>query len=343
VEPLDPRNLSPLELERAVAALGGRPEHAARLAAHVVRNGHRTADGLRRMPRRVLDAVPWPLPRLEPVEHRVSRTAPFHKLAYRTADGRIVESVLIPVTQGRYSVCVSSQVGCRRGCLVCATGRVPYARDLETWEIVDQMVQGIRAAPGPVRAVVFLGMGEPLDGYERVTAAAEIASHPAVGIAQQKAITIGTAGIVPGIRRFARERRKFRLAVSLGSAVPERRRRLMPGVARWSLEELADAVREVYAAQHERQMIALTLLGGYNTDLDEVEALARWLPDVPYRLSAIDVAPGPHHPFRPPTPAEADRFFEAFRRVGRPFTRRLSGGADIEAACGMLAGRLSGG
>lgn len=341
MEPLDPRNLPPPELERAVAARGGRPEHAARLLAHVVRVGRNAPDGLRRMPRRVLDAVPWPLRTLELVEHRVSRIDPFHKLAYRTADGWIVESVLIPVTHGRYSICVSSQVGCRLGCLVCASGRIPFVRNLETWEIVDQVVQGVRAAPGPVRAVVFLGMGEPLDAYETVMAAAEIASHPAVGTAQRKAITIGTAGVVPGIRRFARERRKFRLAVSLGSAVAERRRRLMPGVAAWSLEELADAVREVYRAQGERQMIALTMLGGYNTGVDEVEALARWLPDVPYRLSAIDVAPGPHHPFRPPTKAEADGFFEAFRRVGQPFTRRLSGGADIEAACGMLAGRLT--
>jgi 23S rRNA (adenine2503-C2)-methyltransferase len=343
MQPLDPRNLPPLELERAVTALGGRPEHAARLLAHVVKAGHVTPDGLRRMPRRVLDAVAWPLPRLTLVEHRVSRVDPFHKLAYRTTDGRIVESVLIPVTQGRYSVCVSSQVGCRRGCLVCATGRLPFVRDLETWEIVDQIVHGVAAAPGPVRAVVFLGMGEPLDNYEAALAAAEIASRPAVGIAQQKAITIGTAGVVPAMRRFAQERRKFRLAVSLGSAVPERRRRLMPGAARWPLAELADAVREVYAAQRERQMIAMTMLGGCNTGPDEVEALARWLPDVPYRLSAIDVAPGPHHPYRPPTPAEADGFFEAFRRVGQPFTRRLSGGADIDAACGMLAGRLAGG
>ncbi len=341
MQPLDPRNLPPLELERAVAALGGRPEHAARLLAHVVRFGHVTPDGLQRMPRRIRDAVAWPLPRLTLVEHRVSRADPFHKLAYRTADGRIVESVLIPVNHGRYSVCVSSQLGCRRGCAICATGRLPYVRDLATWEIVDQLVQGVAAAPGPVRAVVFLGMGEALDCYETALAAAEIASLPAVGLAQQKAITIGTAGIVPEMRRFARERRKFRLAVSLGSAVPERRRRLMPGAARWSLEELADAVREVYAVQRERQMIALTLLGGYNTGPDEVDALARWLPDVPYRLSAIDVSPGPHHPFRPPTAAEADGFFEAFRRVGRPFTRRLSGGADIDAACGMLAGKLS--
>ena len=218
---------------------------------------------------------------------------------------------------------------------------MPRPRDLAAWEIVDQLVQGVAQAPGPVRAVVFLGMGEPLDNYDEVMAAAEIASHPAVGAAQAKAITIGTVGVVPAIRRFAAERRRFRLAVSLGSAVPERRRHLMPVERLWPLRELADAVRAVHAAQHERQMIALTMLGGYNTGVDEVEALARWLPDVPYRLSLIDVAPGPHHSFRPPTKDEADVFLEAYRGVGMPFTRRLSGGADIDAACGMLAGKLA--
>jgi 23S rRNA (adenine2503-C2)-methyltransferase len=342
MEPLDPRSLPPAELERAVARLGGRAEHAARLLAHVVKLGRDTPDGLRRMPRKVLDAVAWPLPRLRLREHRVSSLHPFHKLAYETHDGRILEGVLIPVTQGRFSVCVSSQIGCRRGCLVCATAGMPRPRNLAAWEIVDQIVQGVAAAPGPVRSVVFLGMGEPLDNYDEATTAAEIACHPAVGIAQSKAITIGTVGVVPGIRRFAEEGRKFRLAVSLGSAVAERRARLMPVARKWPLAELADAVRAVHRAQGERQMIAMTMLGGYNTDDAEVDAIARWLPDVPYRLSLIDVAPGPHHPFRPPTKEEADAFIAAFRRVGQPFTRRLSGGADIDAACGMLAGRLSG-
>ncbi|MBI5500869.1 MAG: radical SAM protein [Deltaproteobacteria bacterium] len=340
-EGLDPRSLSPSALEREVERLGGRAEHAARLLAHVVKLGRVTPDGLARMPRRVVDAVPWPLPRLRLVEKRVSSVYPFHKLAYETGDGRILESVLIPVTQGRFSVCVSSQVGCRRGCLVCATARMPRPRDLSAWEIVDQIVQGVAVAPGPVRAVVFLGMGEPLDNYDEVMAAAEIASHPAVGAAQAKAITIGTVGVVPAMRRFAGERRRFRLAVSLGSADPERRAHLMPVSRLWPLPELADAVRAVHAAQGERQMIAMTMLGGYNTGEDEVRALARWLTDVPYRLSLIDVAPGPHHPFRPPTKAESDVFIEAFRRVGMPFTRRLSGGADIDAACGMLAGKLA--
>jgi 23S rRNA (adenine2503-C2)-methyltransferase len=341
MEAIDPRNLSPVAFERGVVRLGGRVEDAARLLAHVVKLGHATPDGLERTPRKVLDAIGWPLRRLEPVEHRVSSIYPFHKLAYRTHDDRILESVLIPVTQGRFSVCVSSQVGCRRGCLVCATARMPRPRDLETWEIVDQIVQGVAASPGPVRAVVFLGMGEPLDNYDAAMAAAEIASHPAVGVSQAKAVTIGTVGIAPAMRRFAAERRKFRLAVSLGSAAPERRQHLMPVTRQWPLEELADAVREVHAAQRERQMIAMTMLGGYNTGSDEAEAIGRWLVGVPYRLSLIDVAEGPHHPFRPPTKQEADEFIAAFRKVGQPFTRRLSGGGDIDAACGMLAGRLA--
>jgi 23S rRNA (adenine2503-C2)-methyltransferase len=340
---LDPRAMPPADLEREVVRLGGRPEHAPWLLAHVVKRGRVVPDGLRRVPRKVADAVPWPLPRLRLLEHRRSTTDRFEKLAYGTHDGRVVESVLIPVRRGRWSVCVSSQVGCRRGCLVCATARMPRPRNLEAWEIVDQIVQGVAAAPGPVGAVVFLGMGEPLDNYDAVLAAAEIACHPAVGAAGSKAITIGTVGVVPQILRFAREARRFRLAVSLGSAVPERRERLMPIARQHGLAELAEALRAVHRAQGTRQMVVLTLLGGYNTGPDEVEALARWLPDVPYRLSLIDVACGPHHPFRPPTRAEVDGFLEAFRPLGQPFTRRLSGGGDIDAACGMLAGRLHGG
>jgi 23S rRNA (adenine2503-C2)-methyltransferase len=131
------------------------------------------------------------------------------------------------------------------------------------------------------------------------------------------------------------------MAVSIGSAVPSRRAELMPIDRRHGLDELAEALRAVHASQQTRQLVSLTLLGGYNTDAEEAQAIGRWLAGIPSRLTLIDVAPGPHHPFLPPSPAELDDFLGAFKPFGVPFTRRLSGGADIDAACGMLAGRLS--
>jgi 23S rRNA (adenine2503-C2)-methyltransferase len=341
MQPPDPRTLPPDAFQECVAAIGGTAAEAQRLLCHVVRRGHDTPAGVRGVRREVRDALPWPLPRLRLLEERCSAVYPFRKLAFGTHDDRVVESVLIPIRGGRYSLCISSQVGCRRGCRVCATARMPDPRNLETWEIIDQAVQGVARAPGPVRSIVFLGMGEPFDNYDAVLAAAEILSHPAAGLAAATNISIGTAGVVPAIHRYARERRRFRLVVSLGSAVPERRRRLMPIEREHPLEELADAVRAVHAAQRVRQAIALTLLAGFNTDDAEIDALGRWLPDVPYRLSLIDVSPGPHHPYRPPDEAEFAAFLARYRRLGRPFVHRLSGGADIDAACGMLAGNRS--
>ena len=154
-EGLDPRSMTPAALERAVARLGGRAEHAARLLAHVVKLGRVVPDGLRRMPRRVVDAVPWLLRRLRPVECRVSRVYLFHKLAYETHDGRIVESVLIPVTQG------GSRSACPRRRLPSGAWSAPPrymprprsggVRSSTRWS------RGSRRRP-PVRAVVFLGM-----------------------------------------------------------------------------------------------------------------------------------------------------------------------------------------
>lgn len=338
---LDPRQLEPTELVRTVASLGGREEHARRLLSYVGKHGGDRPEGLANVPRRVRDAVAWPLPRLRLVEHRISHGYPFAKLAWQTVDARIVESVLIPVQHGRFSICVSSQVGCRRGCAVCATARMGRPRDLEPWEIVDQVVQGVRLAPGPVRAVVFLGMGEPLDNYAAVMCAAQLLHHPCVGAAEQEAITIGTVGVAPAMRRFAAERRRYRLALSLGSAIAERRAELMPIARQYGLGELHDALRAVHVAQQTRQLVSLTLLGGYNTDAVEARAVGSWLAGIPCRLTLIDVAAGPHHPFSAPASAELDEFIGAFKPFGIPFTRRLSGGADIDAACGMLAGRLA--
>src|SRR5262249_7327634 len=156
----------------------------------------------------------------------------------------------------KYIVCVSSQVGCALACAFCATGRMGFHRNLATWEIVDQVVKIQADSPHPVRGVVFMGMGEPLLNYERVIRAARVLSEPCGTAIGAKAITISTVGIVPFIRRFIAEHQPYRLIVSLTSAIPEKRRELLPVERTYPLPELMQAVREYHAATGKRVTLA---------------------------------------------------------------------------------------
>ena len=145
-------------------------------------------------------------------------------------------------------VCVSSQVGCAMACEFCATGRMGFRGNLAAWEIVDQVVKIQADSPHPVRGVVFMGMGEPMLNYDNVMQAATILSESCGMAIAAKAITISTVGIVPGIRRFTAERRRFRLVVSLTSADAGVRRGLMPIEKTYPTPQLMEALREYHAA-----------------------------------------------------------------------------------------------
>src|SRR5437867_4361228 len=170
-------------------------------------------------------------PRLDVISIQKSALDPFVKLLLGASDGARFETVRIPLEkEGRFSACVSSQVGCALGCTFCATGRMGLSRNLEAWEIIEQ-VRCIRRTLGQgqrVHGVVFQGMGEPLANMDRVLEAIAVLTEPSAQALDSRKITVCTAGIPSGIRRLAREAPKVRLGLSIGSARAETRRTLMP-------------------------------------------------------------------------------------------------------------------
>jgi 23S rRNA (adenine2503-C2)-methyltransferase len=238
----------------------------------------------------------------------------------------------------KFVVCVSSQVGCAMGCEFCATGRLGFLRNLAAWEIVDQVIKIQADSPHPVRGVVFMGMGEPMLNYDNVIQAAKIFSA-SYGLAiGGKAITISTAGVVPGIRRFTAEGHIYRLVISLNTADPDVRRRLMPVEKLHPLPELVAAMREYHEATGRRVLLAWTMMAGVNTRDEDAQMLADLTRGLPIKLDLIDVN-DPTGRFRPPSHEELNAFRDALTaKLGVPVARRYSGGRDIHAACGMLAG-----
>jgi len=271
---------------------------------------------------------------------------PFVKLALATPDGRVVEAVRIPLERpGRFSACVSSQVGCALACAFCATGRLGLARNLESWEIVEQ-VRLLRATLGRgqrIHGVVFQGMGEPLANADRVFAAIRVLCDPSAQAIDARAMTVCTSGLPSGIRRLARELPRVRLGLSIASALPAVRRQLMPIEGTHPLAEVIESAAEHALVTGLAPMWALTPLAGVNDGDADAAALGALLrgfvarTGVRPRVSVV--------PYNPIDPAGRDPF--ARGDVGAFVARlaahgvrahlRYSGGADVAAACGQLA------
>jgi 23S rRNA (adenine2503-C2)-methyltransferase len=340
-------------------------EDARRIVAQV----HRDEDpatpssGIRRTAR---DAVlaRGHVPQLATIAERRSQIDPFVKYALRTADDHVIETVRIPLENaGRFVVCVSSQVGCALGCTFCATGRMGLTRNLETWEIVEQVrvvrrgleAEGSARSAAEVRrrvhGVVFQGMGEPMANLDRVLAAIRVLSDPSALAIDARNITVCTSGLPAGIRRLAAEAPKVRLGLSIASARRDVRRSLMPIDRAHDLDALMDAAAEHVALTGLAPLWAVTLLAGVNDTLDDAHALAEQvlafrartgtsprLSIIPY--NAIDDGPeGQADPFVRTSDGNEDEFRDALRARGVFTHKRYSGGGDVGAACGQLAAR----
>jgi 23S rRNA (adenine2503-C2)-methyltransferase len=282
------------------------------------------------------------LPRLIRRAKAVSPSDGFAKYLFQGDGPEPFEAVAIPLIHKagaeKLIVCLSSQVGCPLGCAFCATGRMGFGRNLSAWEMVDAVIQIAADSPYPVRGAVFMGMGEPMLNYEAVVRAARILSEPCGLAISAKAISISTAGVVPGIRRFTTDRLPFRLVVSLTSADPSRRGDLMPIEQAHPLPELMKAIREYQQASGQRVVLAWPMISGYNTREEDALRLAGLVRDLPITLDLIDVNDVTGR-FQPPSSDELKSFRDALRRhLKMPVARRYSGGRDIHAACGMLAG-----
>lgn len=336
-------NTTSVQMHADLAHLGLTPRMARQIQVSVVRHGV-LPDPLPGLSSKMLDRVRQAtrIPVLDLLGKTASPKDGFTKYLFKGDGAEPFETVCIPLLHRpgdeKCVVCVSCQVGCDLGCAFCATGRMGFSRNLTSWEMVGQVAFIQRDVPYPVRGVVFMGMGEPMLNYEAVMQAARILSEP-VGMAiAGKAITISTAGIVPGIRRFTAEHTSFRLVISLSSADPVRRAELMPVERLYPLPELMQAIREYHQVSGRRVTLAWTMISGFNTREEDARQLADLARDLPIKLDLIDVN-DPTGRYVPPSADELSAFRNALRtHLAMPVVRRYSGGQDIQAACGMLAG-----
>lgn len=260
------------------------------------------------------------------------------KILIRLSDGRRIESVYLR-TGERRTVCVSSQVGCVLDCAFCATGTMGFERNLTAEEIVGQVHAflpggGEAACPDVPSNVVFMGMGEPFYNYESVIHAAGILSHPKrMNIAPGR-ITLSTAGVIPMIQRYLQEAHPFRLAISVPSAIEEKRRQLMPASHRHPLAELRQTLE---AFPRRRIMIEVPLLAGINDQEEDAEALRSFCAGLRIRVNLIPWnASTAIRGLGRPSREVLLHFQKVLRRDGMNAFIRNSLGEAVQSACGQL-------
>jgi 23S rRNA (adenine2503-C2)-methyltransferase len=285
------------------------------------------------LPRPLAEALErqFPLPRMTREQRQVSRDGTV-KYLWRLADGRAIESVLIPEGRRR-TLCVSSQAGCAYGCGFCATGLMGFERHLEPWEIAGQVRELALEVP-PVRPtnVVFMGMGEPLHNWPAVDTALTILNQPeGVGLGARH-ITVSTVGVVPGLRSLAARPEQFTLALSLHAAIPEKRRALMPVERRYPLAEVLGELSRF----KRRITFEYVMIRGVNDTPADAAALAAAAKPLAAHVNLLPLHPGGAGPYQPTLPADIRAFAASLARMGVAASVRRSRGLDIAAACGQL-------
>ncbi len=264
------------------------------------------------------------------------------KNAVRLHDGLTVESVLIP-TSTRTTACVSSQVGCSLDCKFCATSRLKRMRNLNPDEIYDQVVAIDRQSrlyhDRPLSNIVFMGMGEPLMNYNNLLKSIEkITGSEGLGMSPKR-ITVSTSGVPKMIRKMADDEVKFKLAVSLHSAIDEVRTSIMPFNATFTLTELRDSLIYWYQKTKSRITYEYVVWEGINDTRKDVDALVNFCKFAPAKVNLIEYNPIDDGAFQQAGESALNLYVNTLEKNGITVTVRRSRGKDIDAACGQLANK----
>ena len=260
------------------------------------------------------------------------------KFLFELEDQTLVESVLMIFDYG-FSACLSSQVGCNMGCSFCASGLLKKQRDLTAGEIVSQalMIQKQLDEDGErLGNIVVMGTGEPFDNYDNVMRAMNILNDPYGLQIGSRHISISTCGIVPGIKRFAKENLQYNLAISLHAPNDELRSSLMPVNKAYPLAVLFDALKEYSTLNNRRLTFEYLLLKGVNDSKKEADEIRDLLKGLNAYINLIPYNKVSEKDFETSDDENALRFYDLLKKNGVAVTLRQKKGDDIDAACGQL-------
>lgn len=257
------------------------------------------------------------------------------KYLFRLEDDNYIEAVLMEHDYG-LSICVSSEVGCNMGCAFCESGRLKKVRNLETYEMVEQILLVEDDIKKRISSVVIMGIGEPLDNYDNVMDFIKIIND-AKGLAiGARHITLSTCGLIPKIKKLAEEELQINLAISLHAPNTQLRDKLMPINKAYKLKELIETIKEYTKKTNRRVTIEYVMLNGVNDNETQALELAHLLKGLNVYVNLIPYNETSHLEFKKSTPDRIKKFYDILIQKGLTATTRKEFGSKIDAACGQL-------
>ena len=257
------------------------------------------------------------------------------KYLFDVLDGNAIESVLMKYHHG-YSICVSSQIGCKMGCKFCASTGIPFVRNLSSGEIVEQILSIERDENIRISNVVFMGIGEPLDNYDNVVNAIHIINHPKGLNIGARHISISTSGLVPKIYKLAEEKIQCTLSISLHATTNEKRSSMMPVNNTYKIEELMQACKDYIKETNRRISFEYALAKDNNDNLEDAKQLVKLLKGMLCHVNLIPINKIENGNYTKSSNENIIKFRDYLNEHGIVATIRRELGSDIDAACGQL-------
>lgn len=331
-------DLDLIDLENYIESLGEKKYRAKQIFLSLYKDRVSSYDEMTTLKKEFRDILKERLefPSIELINRQISNDTT-EKFLFKLNDGNLIETVLMPHDYG-YSLCVSSQVGCPMACSFCASGAYGFKRNLETYEMVLQVLNVEKISLKKISSVVIMGIGEPFLNYDKVIKFIRIINNDNGIAIGARHITISTSGIIPKFNDFENEKFQVNLAISLHAPNNDLRDKLMPVNKKYPLEELISAVKTYIDNTNRRVTIEYLLIDGINDTDTNAKELAKLLRGLNVYVNLIPYNETSNNDYK--RSKRTNIFFDLLKKEGLNVTVRKEHGHDIDAACGQLRGKM---